>query len=385
MTDAQSDIDFLKQDQEFLRMPGKIQEWIRESEHATSGFANFFRNGGTINQMSGIRLPYYESTEPPKITVNKEAWERAREPDALESPQRFAFGTLAHEIGHDRYNTGTVPFTGKTADEYVQYRAGLEAQAIFNAFPIFKDLERHPDFKDGFPFGSIGYLQGMELGQMYKQWRNGELDDKTVIDRIATQVPDRPYTLGGPLQDQNADRQLTHRDSYLRDYAQYIAPKLEPHASRNAPSSPADPSHPDHALLEQIRAGVRKVDQAVGKAYDDISERVSRCLLAACKDHRQMYPDARGPSLAAHALNRVDHVVMGTTGNIFAVEGKLDDPAHKRAFVSVETAIRTPVEQSDEILRAANQSIAQERMSVQQPKLATGIDDPAQRASRSAT
>lgn len=379
MIDLKSNADFLKQDQRFLKMPGKIQEWIRGSDHATIGFADFFRNGGTIEAVSGVPQPYYQSSEPPAIVVNKEAWDKARKPDALESPQRHQFGTLAHEIGHDRYNTGTVPFTGKTAEEYVQYRAGLEAQAIFNAYPIFKDLERHPDFKDGFPFGSIGYLQGMELGQMYRQWRNGELDDKTVVDRIAAQVPDRPYTLGGPLQDQNADGQLTHRDFYLRDYA-HVAPKPEPQASRNAPSSPADPDHPDHALLEQIRAGVRKVDQAVGKGYDDMSERVSRCLLAACKDPREMYPDARGVSLAANALNRVDHVVMGSTGNIFAVEGKLDDPAHKRAFVSVETAIHTPVEQSDEKLLAAHQRIAQERGAAQQQAPAHGIDDPGQSA-----
>jgi hypothetical protein len=376
MSDAQSNIDFLEQDQEFLKMPGKIQEWIRESKHASSDFADFFRKGGEINPISGVPLPYYEPTEPPKITVNKEAWSKAREQDALVSPQFFTFGTLAHEIGHDRYNTGTVPFTGKTAEEYVDYRAGLEAQAIFNAFPIFKDLEQHPDFKQR-PFNSIGYLQGMELGQMYKQWRDGELDDKTVVDRIAAKVPDRPYTLG-LMQDQNGDGQLTHRDAYLRDYKQYISPKLEPQAPGNGSISPADPKHPDHGMLEQIRAGVGKVDREVGKSYDDMGERVSRYLLAACKDNREMYPDARGLSLAANALNRVDHVVMGTTGNIFAVEGRLDDPAHKRAFVPVETAIRTPVEQSDEKLLAANRSIAQERAMVQQQELARGINDPGQ-------
>lgn len=368
---------YLKQNSKFLDMPPQIRSWIQASPNATKDFAEFFRRGGFFDEGENVKFPYFREMTPPRIVVDGVQWDRARQEGAAEWPQRHQFGTLAHEIGHDRYNTGTVPFTGKTAEEYVQYRAGLEAQAIFNAYPIFKDLERHPDFKEGFPFGSIGYLQGMELGQMYQQWRNGELDDKTVVDRIAAQVPDRPYTLGGPLQDQNADGQLTHRDFYLRDYA-HVTPKLEPQASRNAPSSPADPDHPDHALLEQIRAGVRKVDQAVGKGYDDMSERVSRCLLAACKDPREMYPDARGVSLAANALNRVDHVVMGSTGNIFAVEGKLDDPAHKRAFVPVETAIRTPVEQSDEKLLAAHQHIAQERGAVQQQALAHGIDDPGQ-------
>src|SRR3546814_17125423 len=73
--------------------------------------------------------------------------------------------------------------------------------------------------------------------------------------------------------------------------------------------------------------------------------------------------------LWANALSRVDHVVMGTTGNVFAVAGRLDDPAHKRAFVSVEEAIRTPVEQSDEKLYIANQAITQERVLARQQEI----------------
>ena len=378
MTSRQSDADFLKQNEQFLGIPERIRGWIGESEHATNDFAGFFRNGGKIQTRVGIELPYYESIEPPRIMVKEEAWLKAQEKDALVSPQRFVFGTLAHEIGHDRYNTGTVPFTGKTAEDYVDYRAGLEARAIFNAYPIFKDLEEHPDLKGRLPFDSIGYLQGIELAQMYNEWDDGELDDKTVIERIAAKVPNTPYSLGDSLQDQNGDGQLTHRDAYLRDYNQYIAPKLERPAPTNEPTGPADPKHPDHAMLEQIRAGVLKVDQQIGKGYDDASERISRCLLAACKDNREMYPNASNLSLAANALNRVDHVLMGTKGNIFAVEGRPDDPANKRAVVPVETATRTPVEQSDEKLQAANQSIAQERALAQQQELTRGINDPSQ-------
>src|SRR3546814_892464 len=68
--------------------------------------------------------------------------------------------------------------------------------------------------------------------------------------------------------------------------------------------TPEDPGHPDHAMLEQIRAGVRKVDESVGKPYDDMSERISRSLLAACKDSRDKYPDAADASLWANALSR---------------------------------------------------------------------------------
>lgn len=368
---------FLREQAQFQKIPERMQAWILASPNAVQDFETFFTKGGIVDPQPGARLPLYSAQNKPLIIVDEAQWNSLKLSAVSEYAQFKMFGTLAHEIGHDRYNTGTVPFTGRTADQYVQYRAELEAQAIFNAFPIFKDLEQHPDFKKEFPFDSIGYLQGAELGQMYKQWRNGELDGKAVVDRIAVQVPDRPYTLG-PMQDQNGDGKLTHRDLYLRDYAQYVAPKLEPQTFDKAPSSPADPTHPDHAMLEQIRAGVDKVDRDVGKNYDDMSERVSRCLLAACKDNREMYPDARGLSLAANALNRVDHVVLGTTGNIFAVEGRLDDPAHKRALVSVETAIRTPVELSDEKLLAANHTIAQERAMTQQQELARGLNDPSQ-------
>lgn len=84
-----------------------------------------------------------------------------------------------------------------------------------------------------------------------------------------------------------------------------------------------------------------------------------------CKDNRDAYPGAGDRSLAENTLTRVDHVVMGKTGNVFAVEGRMDDPAHKRVHVDVEQAIKTPVEQSDQKLLAANQTLAQERVQEQ--------------------
>jgi len=105
---------------------------------------------------------------------------------------------------------------------------------------------------------------------------------------------------------------------------------------------------------------MRAIDAGIGKPYDESSERISRCLLAACKDNREMYP-GRDVALPANALSRVDHVVMGHNGNLFAVEGRLDDPASRRACVSAEQALKTPVEQSDQKLTVANQAIAQEQ------------------------
>lgn len=54
-------------------------------------------------------------------------------------------------------------------------------------------------------------------------------------------------------------------------------------------------------------------------------------------------------------------MVLGTDGrNAFAVQGAMHDPAHRRVHVDVETAIRTPVEQSDAKLEAANQQITRQ-------------------------
>lgn len=143
------------------------------------------------------------------------------------------------------------------------------------------------------------------------------------------------------------------------EFSNYLHPTA-PAAGVQAPVGPDQPNHPNHSMLLQIREGMRSIDAQIGKSYDEGSERISRSLLAACKDGREMYP-GQSVSLLANALQRVDHVVQGQAGNICAVEGRLDDPASKRAVVSAEQALRTPVEQSDQKLAAANQSIALEQ------------------------
>ncbi|OAX54138.1 hypothetical protein A6R73_04610 [Xanthomonas translucens pv. poae] len=155
-----------------------------------------------------------------------------------------------------------------------------------------------------------------------------------------------------------------------------IAPASRDGATPDHGSDPTQPQHPDHALLEQIRAGMRKVDADLGKAYDDNSERLSRSLLAACKDNRDMYPGKADYSLADNALDRVDHVVLGKTGNLIAVQGALDDPAMKRAVIPVQQALTTPVEQSDQTLALANQALAQEQQRSVQQELARSVEEP---------
>jgi len=160
-------------------------------------------------------------------------------------------------------------------------------------------------------------------------------------------------------------------------FPQLAAPAQAPAAATPAQPGPDDPGHRDHSMLLQIRDGMRKLDAQIGKPYDEGSERISRALLAESKGPLGRYPGA-DVSLAANALKQVDHVVPGGAGRIFAVEGKLDDPAHKRAFVSSEQALNTPVEQSDQKLASANQAIDQDmqRQQAQQQNPAQGPDEP---------
>jgi hypothetical protein len=115
----------------------------------------------------------------------------------------------------------------------------------------------------------------------------------------------------------------------------------------DAASGPMRPDHPDHALLQQIRSGVHAVDASLGRTPDDASERVAASLLVEAREN---------------GLRRVDHVLIGTPSampgsspNMFAVQGALDDPAHLRAHVNISAALATPVEESFRRLRDADQ------------------------------
>lgn len=174
-----------------------------------------------------------------------------------------------------------------------------------------------------------------------------------------------------------ASRVQAQERAVRAEFPQLTAPAPAQAATKPAPAGPDNPGHRDHSMLLQIRDGVRKLDAQIGKPYDEGSERISRALLAESKDPRGRYPGAN-VSASANALGRVDHVVAANNGNIFAVEGKLDDPAHKRAFVASEQALKTPVEQSDQKLAAANQTIDQEleRQRTQTQQQAHNPNDP---------
>lgn len=362
----------LSQAPQFRQMPTAMREWILESPSATSQFDGFFARGGIIDQRAGIGLPYYSSEDPPRIVVDRGAWNAMLEPDASLWPQRHMFGTLAHEIGHDRFSTGSVPFAGATADEYVRYRAGLEANAIFNAFPIFKELEAVAEFKNSKPFGSIGYLNEVELGVLYGDWEAGRLDDAAAIERIAAKVADAPYTLNNPPADMNRDGALTHRDAYLQDYAKYIEPKLQQAPVPASSSGPGDPKHPDNGLLEHLRGQVRALDRQAGKDWDEGSERLSASALAMAKTKGFTLLD--DPQLA---FNRpAGQLAAGEVLHLFRQGPNVSpDPDANRMHMQTAEALSMPAEQRYRQAEAIGLARLEEQARVVQQEPARGVGD----------
>ncbi len=128
------------------------------------------------------------------------------------------------------------------------------------------------------------------------------------------------------------------------------APVVAEPAEPTAPAEPAaparlepsDPQHPAHPLYRQVREQVEKLDESLGRSYDDTSEHLTGSLMVLAKE--------RG-------LERVDHVVLsnpvgdkGAGYYVFVVQGELDNPAHRRAAMPTAEALQTPHEETLERL-----------------------------------
>lgn len=356
---SQKEKDFLETNRNFQAMPEHIRGWILASPNATADFTTFFEKGGAIQTDPSQSKPLYRPSSPPAIVVNESEWTALRQYGTNPWPQRHMFGMLAHEIGHDKDNT-TRPFpAGGSRDEYVQYRSEIEATAIFNAFPIFKDLKDTPEFSKEAPFDSIGYLHGIELAKLYREWNAGELNDRQVVSAIASKVADTRYTLGGSLTDQDGNGVLTHRDAYLRDFERVLRPKSEAQPSgRGSDGEPKQPQRNDHGSANPEDALWRNTRERTQEAFaqhglkpsDQVLDCIAGCLAAQA---------------ARDGLDRIDHVLLsqhagGEIGrNVIAVEGRLDDPAQKRSHVETQIAALVPLSDSLRAMEAITTSVDQ--------------------------
>jgi hypothetical protein len=145
------------------------------------------------------------------------------------------------------------------------------------------------------------------------------------------------------------DSRVAEREAAARQHlaapAQYPPP---PKAS-----DPSQPGHPDHALQQQIKSGVERLNAQLGRGWDESSDRLTASLLVLAK---------------REGLTRVDHVGLNApTATLqagqtaFVVQGDSKDPAHLRAAMPTEQALQTPQAQSFAQLESVNRDLAQAR------------------------
>ncbi len=174
-------------------------------------------------------------------------------------------------------------------------------------------------------------------------------DSKEVPEQEASQSQEHhdaflasqlPVHEAHPEEGLHAPDQSNRAEIPEQDLPQQGHPKAdEPGLTRLQPS---DPAHPANALYRQVREQVEKLDESLGRTYDDTSERLTGSLMVLAKEG---------------GLQRVDHVVLSNQVgdqrpgfNVFVVQGELDNPAHRRAVMPTEQAVRTPHEESLERL-----------------------------------
>lgn len=127
------------------------------------------------------------------------------------------------------------------------------------------------------------------------------------------------------------------------------SPAVQPTVER---SSSIDPNN--DAVLKSTREAVARLDQSLGRNPDDSSERMIASLARLAREN---------------GLVRVDQVLLNKQTdrlhrgeNVFVVQGRLDDPAHLRAHISIQQAVETPVQESLQRLQELDrQQLAQDQ------------------------
>lgn len=115
------------------------------------------------------------------------------------------------------------------------------------------------------------------------------------------------------------------------------------------------PGHPGYSLFKDAQRGVHAQDARVGRTPDHASDQLAGSL--ATRMH------AAGGS-------RIDAVLMSNDAErSFAVQGRVDDPAHLRVAVETVPAMNTPLDQSSRALQAA----AEARQAEQQDRQLTQV------------
>ena len=99
-----------------------------------------------------------------------------------------------------------------------------------------------------------------------------------------------------------------------------------------------------------ISAGIRTEHEATS-AEEALEKLEQLGPQAGFKNQQEMRNAAATLAFEAKVsgLERIDHVALGSNGQgLFAVQGRLDDPAHHRIYADREAAVQQPVERSSQ-------------------------------------
>lgn len=175
--------------------------------------------------------------------------------------------------------------------------------------------------------------------QEYRSDIDGLRTGATVISRgVPGGVIDAYDKLRGPLEPGEPARRHTGQGNPDREEARMD-----------------QPGHPGYSLFKDAQRGVHAQDARVGRTPDHASDQLSGSL--ATRMH-------------AAGGNRIDAVLMSEdAARTFAVQGRVDDPAHLRVAVETVPAMNTPLDQSSRALQAA----AEARQAEQQDRQLTQV------------
>ncbi|KAF1721972.1 XVIPCD domain-containing protein [Pseudoxanthomonas wuyuanensis] len=142
-------------------------------------------------------------------------------------------------------------------------------------------------------------------------------------------------------------RSRSGQERLQRVPAEEPAQRIPAGTSGRAPMHPIEsglllnqPGHPDYRLFQDAASGIRALDARANRVSDLRSDQLSGHLAVAAK---------------TEGMTGIDHVVMSQDASrTFAVQGRLEDPAHQRTSVDTVQGLNTPLAQSTQRMAEIN-------------------------------
>ena len=185
---------------------------------------------------------------------------------------------------------------------------------------------------------------------------------------VLTTNPGKPQ----PYFDTSTQPPVARLFQHTADSHQHVNPVLT-HAAdtpAHAPGShgrrrPDDPDHPDHALLENIREGVRGLDQQAGKSWDAGSDRLSASLLVRAAEKGFAPSD----DIRIGFNQPSGQMQSGALVHVYRLGHPDPNPAAHREHVVTAEALVRPPEDSHQMLDSVRQRQVETEQRTQQTSI----------------